>query len=222
MHLNVLIEIGDNDQGYVGNNSLNWGNYILGNTHILDPYLNRRFDRYELFDYCQNLQNNNINVLVAILSWGGMNRLHGGLLFNNLNHILPIIENLRNNHYENRKSAFEAIQNIRVQGHLPGLGIGYFTKLICFLAPNLNGYIMDQWVSKSINLLTDENIVTIQNGGWVNDTNDSNVYEAFCNAIDELAALLNCEGIEAEKRIFSVGRGNGLWRNYLIQNYAIL
>ena len=68
-HLNVLIEIGDNDQGYVGNNSLSWGNYVLGNNANLDQYLNRQFNRYELFDYCQNVENNNLNVLVAILSW---------------------------------------------------------------------------------------------------------------------------------------------------------
>ena len=80
---------------------------------------------------------------------------------------------------------------------------------------------MDQWVSKSVNLLTDERIVTIQNGGWVNDENNSTIYETFCNVIDELAELLNCEGYEAEKRIFSVGRGQGLWRNYLIQNYNV-
>jgi len=221
IHLNVLIGIGDNDQGYVGNNSLKWGNYILGNTETIDPYLDRRLNRYELFDYCQNLNNDNINVLIAILSWGGMNRRYGLLLFNNLNHILPIIENLRGNQYGNRITAFESFQNLRTQGLLPGLGIGYFTKLICFLAPNLNGYIMDQWVSKSVNLLTDERIVTIQNGGWVNDENNSTIYETFCNVIDELAELLNCEGYEAEKRIFSVGRGQGLWRNYLIQNYNV-
>ncbi len=218
-HLNVLIEIGNNDQGYVGSNSLKWGNYIFNNKKALDPYLDRRFNRYELFNYCRNIQNDNINVLVAILSWGGMNRKYGALLFNNLNNIIPIIENLRNNQYLNRKDAFEAIQSIRNQGQLPGLGIGYFTKLICFLAPNLNGYIMDQWVSKSINLLTEERIVTIQNGGWVNDLNNSDTYERFCNAIDQLAVLLNCDGYEAEKRIFSVGRGKGLWRNYLIKNY---
>jgi len=218
-HLNVLIEIGNNDQGYVGNNSLSWGNYVLGKNVNLDQYLNKQFNRYELFNYCQNIENSNLNILVAILSWGGMNRKHGQLLFNNLNHVLSIVEDLRHNQFQNRKAAFDLIQNKRKQGLLPGLGIGYFTKLICFLAPNLNGYIMDQWVSKSVNLLMDEKIVTIQGGGWVNDQNDSEVYEKFCSVIDELAIILNCEGFEAEKRIFSVGRGHGLWRNYLIQNY---
>ena len=218
-HLNFLFNIGDNDQGYVGNNSLTWGQSVVINTIEIDPNLNRKFDRYQLFEYCQNPEQNNINILISILSWGGMRRDHARLLFNNLNPLLNLVDNLRNNAFNDRASAFKSIQNLRNDGQLPGLGIGFFTKLICFLSPRLNGYIMDQWVSKSINLLCDREIVRISNGNWVNDFNNENNYENFCLKIDELAQLLNCSGFEAEKRIFSVGRGKGIWRNYLIMNY---
>lgn len=218
IHLKYLIQIGDNDQGYVGNNSLNWANHVMHGNNF-DNYLNRQFNRYELFEYCQNLNNDNLNVLVAILSWGGMRRDHGRLLFNDLKFVLSLVDNLRNGIYLTRQIAFSSFQENRNNGLLPGLGIGYFTKLICFLSPNLNGYIMDQWVGKSVNLLTGENIVKITNNNWVNDDNNSETYEIFCTHIDNLAKLLNCSGFEAEKRIFSVGRGNGTWRNYLIQNY---
>jgi hypothetical protein len=77
---------------------------------------------------------------------------------------------------------------------------------------------MDQWVSKSINLLTGQHIVYLTNG-WVNDKNTSTNYENFCLKIDELANILNCSGFEAEKRIFSIGRGKGAWRNYLKKHY---
>jgi hypothetical protein len=216
-HLNYLIQIGDNDQGYVGGNSLGWASHVLPNNYF-DNYLNRHFNRYELFEYCQSSSNDNINVLAAILSWGGMRRDHGRLLFNNLDLILDLVNNLRNGSYHSRQIAFSIFQNHRAAGSLPGLGIGYFTKLICFLSPNLNGYIMDQWVGKSINLLTDQNVVSLT-GNWVNDNNNAETYEIFCTHIDNLAILLNCSGFEAEKRIFSVGRGLGAWRNYLIQNY---
>ncbi|MFA6979954.1 MAG: hypothetical protein WC209_11610 [Ignavibacteriaceae bacterium] len=219
IHLNYLIEIGENDQGYVGNNSLKWGNSVLGPNVNIDPFLDRQFNRYDLFAYRNNPANSHVNVLIAVLSWGGMRRDHGRLLFRNLNHVLNLVENLRSGIYQTRQIAFEEFRQNRTMGLLPGLGIGYFTKLICFLAPDLNGYIMDQWVSKSINLLTGEQIVNLTNNSWVNDNNDGNTYEIFCNHIDNLAQLLNCSGFEAEKRIFSVGRGNGLWRNYLIQNY---
>lgn len=219
-HLNYLIQIGNNDQGYVGNNSLNWGISVLGKDTNLDPLLNRQFNRYELFDYCQNENNDDLNILIAILSWGGMRRDHGRRLFENKKVILGIVGQLRNGNYENRQQAFEVFQNERKKKIIPGLGIGYFTKLICFLAPNLKGYIMDQWVAKSINLLTDTTIVNLTSNNWVNDYNDSNTYETFCQHVDNLAQILKCSGFEAEKRIFSVGRKKGEWRNYLIKNYT--
>ena len=219
IHLNYLIQIGNNDQGYVGNNSLNWGISVVGADENLDPFLNRQFNRYELFEYCQNQNNSNLNILVAILSWGGMRRDHGRRLFENRNAIIELVNELRTGNFHTRQQAFEVFQNQRSANMLTGIGIGYFTKLICFLAPNLNGYIMDQWVAKSINLLIGEPIVNLTGNNWVNDRNDSNTYELFCQHIDNLAQLLNCSGFEAEKRIFSVGRGNGQWRNYLINNY---
>jgi hypothetical protein len=38
---------------------------------------------------------------------------------------------------------------------------------------------MDQWVGKSINLITGEKIVSLTSNSWVNDKNDSDVYELF-------------------------------------------
>lgn len=219
IHLNYLIQLGDIQQGYVGNNSLNWGNSVIVQQN-LDHNLNMMFDRYQLLEYCQNANNNDINVIVAILSWGGMRRDHGRRLFQNPNGLYTLVGNLRGGHYGSRQEAFEAFYEMRRNGLLPGIGIGYYTKLICFLAPNLNGYIMDQWVSKSINLLiNNREFIHLTNNNWVNDNNTPEIYERFSQYVDELGQILNCSGFEAEKRIFSVGRGQGQWRNYLIQNY---
>lgn len=68
-----------------------------------------------------------------------MRRDHGKKLFENLKYLLPIVENLRKGDYRTRKSAFAVFQEKRTAGLLPGLGIGYFTKLICFLSPESNG-----------------------------------------------------------------------------------
>lgn len=223
IHLDNFIKLSSCEQDYLGNNSLKWGNYVLPDTKI-DNYLNKQLNRYELFDYSQNLKIDNLNVLVAILSWGGMNRRHAVNLFSNPITLMELVNNLRNRVYQTRQSAFEAFQIKRENGLLPGLGIGYYTKLICFLSPQLNGYIMDQWVSKSINLLTGEKIVSLSNykgRGWVNDNNNYETYETLCSKIDQLATILGCSGFEAEKRLFSIGKGQGAWRNYLIQNYFI-
>jgi hypothetical protein len=109
-----------------------------------------------------------------------------------------------------------------MRNKLPGLGIGYFTKLICFLAPQLNGYILDQWLGKSINLLTGKKLVSITDKGWVTDKNDANTYEVFCSKIDALAKLIQCSGLETEERLFSKGAigksERGAWRKYVMKH----
>lgn len=218
-HFDVLKRMPKGNQGYVGTHSLNWANQVFPN-YKFDGTLDKRFERSQLFDYCKNSQNNDLHVLVAILSWGGMRRDHGRLLEKQLPLLLSLVKDLRNGIFLTRKEAFFKIQNMRKSGELPGLGIGYFTKLICFLAPNLNGYIMDQWVAKSINLLTGKAQVQLTNGNWVNDENTAETYEIFCYYVDKLGELLECSGFEAEERIFSVGgRKKGDWRNYLVNNY---
>ena len=216
-HLKKLIEIGNQEQGYVGINSKSWADYVFGNANKIDPFLNKKFDRYELFNYCKNA--GNINAVIAILSWGGMKRNHGKLFFDQYETVEECINNLRLNKVKTRKAAFCMFQNWRKENPKLGMGIGYYTKLICFLAPQLNGYIMDQWASKSINLLFDNEIVNLQNGIWVDDSNNEEVFELYCQKIDELAVVLGCTGFEAEKRIFSLGYGKGLWRNYLKEHY---
>ncbi|MVM42115.1 hypothetical protein GO730_37985 [Spirosoma sp. HMF3257] len=220
IHLEYLKKIGEDSYGYIGNNSLSWARSVLSDSCQIDLFLDQKLDRYGLLNYCSDHNNNNLNSLIAILSWGGMRRDHGRRLFENSTILDQVILKLRTGHYSSRQKAFAAFQLCRAQGKLPGLGIGYFTKLICFLAPNLNGYIMDQWASKSINLLTGKEIVKITNNGWVTDENGPDTYEQYCDIIDKLGIQLNCTGIEAEKRIFSVGRGLGQWRNYLHKNYS--
>ena len=214
-HLDKLIKIGQEDIGYLGNNSFYWAKSVIKNKTKIDSSLSQKFDRRDLLAYCNNQKNSNLNVGIAILSWGGMRRDHGRILFNNnFSSLNILITNLRKNKYSTRIKAFDAFQSERSKGNLPGLGIGYFTKLIFFLAPNLNGYIMDQWAGKSINLLAGKQIVSFYNS-WVNDKNNAETYDIFCKNIDELAVNLNCSGSEAEERIFSIGNGKGEWRKYL-------
>jgi len=218
--INFLINIGHVNQGNVGFNALNWANYVFDNLlEHLPAILDQQFNRNALFAYCNNVETSNLHASIAILAWGGMRRDHGIRLFDNWENLEPIINDIRLGNYATRIDAFEAFQNARIDGHLPGLGIGYFTKLICFLHPLQNGYIMDQWTGKSINLLNGAPVIHINQYGWVTDHNDSATYGAFCDYIEQLAGILGCTGMEAEQRIFSVGRGQGLWRNYLRENY---
>ena len=210
------------DKVFKGPNSLSWSQFVYGKSLSGEDLLNRNFYRDELLNFCSDKSNSDMLTLLAILSWGGMNREHGKNLFTNTDPILDIVYKLRTSHFKTRSEAYNYIQEKRKSKLLPGLGIGYFTKLICFLAPELNGYIMDQWVAKSINLIAEKNIVHINKSHWVTDENNSEAYESFCDEVDKIGAELNLSGYKAEEKLFSIGGKNkGAWRKYVIENYSI-
>lgn len=219
-HFNFLRSAKHIPQGRVGRNGLNFGKKVQ-NIEELPAILNQQFDRNSLFDCCRNPNNSNLAVTTAILAWGGMRFDHARTLFQHWNHLDPIVKDLRTGTIQSRLEAFYRIQQQRSLGNLPGLGIGFFTKLICFLNPNLNGFILDQWTGKSINLLYDEKFIIISNTGWVTDNNTPEIYNEFCNRVEHLAEILTIESIMAEELLFSTGgRKRGQWRSYLIKNYV--
>lgn len=219
VHLDFLKTVECKDQGAVGRNALQFGQKVQ-DIESLERGLDRRFNRNELFQFCNQKEKSNLTLAIAILSWGGMRFDHARTLFHKWSHLDPIIQDLRMHVVTSRQEAFQIFQVKRAQGHLPGLGIGYFTKLICFLNPRLNGYILDQWTAKSINLLWNESLVEVTRQGWVKDENTPIIYEEFCSRIEQIARVLEIKPLQAEELIFSVGgRNEGRWRKYLIDNY---
>lgn len=218
-HLDYFLSLPEDNRPFKGPNSLNWAEFVCGDTYNYPMIFNQNFYRDVLLDFCNSKTTSDLFALLAVLSWGGMRRDHGKRLLENNDSILEIVHKLRNDHFTNRQQAFEYIHQKRSLGLLPGLGIGYYTKLICFLAPSLNGYIMDQWLAKSINLIFKEDLIHLAND-WVSDKNNSSVYELFCNKIDYLSSLTNLSGYKTEEKLFSIGgHKKGLWRKYLIENY---
>jgi hypothetical protein len=215
-----------NKYNYRGRNCYNWANSVLRDCKSGDKiFEDKIFEREELFEYCKDKNISNLNLVVAIFSWGGMRCDHAKNLFKSkgIQEFSDLVSKLRNGEFNNRIHAFEEFKKLIDEGLVVGLGIGYFTKLICFLDPCLKGYIMDQWVSKSINLLNGQKIVKISSNNWVNNHNDSNSYELFCSKIDELGELIGCNGFEAEEKLFSNGgkdKFKGKWRKYVISNYS--
>jgi hypothetical protein len=200
-----------------GINTLNWGKYF--HKESLNLSLDIKFTRNELLnnEFIKELSSEEL--AIAILSWGGMNREHGKSLFNHKEWI-EIIDGLKNKKIKSRKEAYELFKNIRKKGKLKGMGPAYFTKLICFVSPNLNGYIMDQWTSKSINLLFDNKTVFLYNNGNVTDKNTAEIYEDFCRKIEYLADLLKLNPIDLEENLFSNGGINkGKWRRFVVDNW---
>jgi hypothetical protein len=110
------------------------------------------------------------------------------------------------------------------------MGPAYFTKLIYFLRASQDGYIMDQWTARSINLLRtpDQRLVRMHihaKGQAVSSHNDAHAYEEFCRSLEELSdalfgSRLPVDVDRAERQIFSRGHGRGAWRKYLIEQQA--
>ena len=75
-----------------------------------------------------------------------------------------------------------------------GCGPAYYTKLMFYFS-NGNAYIMDQWTSKSIELLSEERIgihlLKDQRGHRVSNKNHSGIYEEFCNRVEILTNITN-------------------------------
>lgn len=218
-HLNFLTSIVHEAQGNVGRNAIKFGNKVQS-LEILPEIVDQQFNRDRLFELCKNEKYSNLTLTIAILAWGGMRFDHARDLFEQWNNLDPIIQKLRTGEIQTRFDAFKILQNTRANGQLPGLGIGYFTKLICFLNPNLKGYILDQWTGKSINLLTGRELIKISSIGWVTDKNSPEIYGEFCEKIEQLSTLLEIEPIKVEELLFSKGgRHPGMWRKYLNINY---
>lgn len=227
-HLDHLKNIKMSKQGPVGRNIRQWSknlrlDYPNGRPLVEPVFLNQLPDhlmsRTELRDFCSH---NGVEVsFLAVSAWGGMNLRHATLAWNRKDEWRGCLGNLKRSN-ESRLSDYGKVQKVRNANNLPGVGIPYFTKLLYFLRPKADAYIMDQWTATSINLLTGRRIVDVNKYGWVTDKNEPHVYEIFCKTIDELALLLHCDSDSAESALMSYGgRNPGPWRAYVKEQRII-
>lgn len=216
-HLNELKKVNHLPQTEVGNIPSEFGKHLIDEKY-LSPLISKRLSRKDLESLIQNPKIDTLNVVIAILSWGGIKATkHQKKLFQKTEWIL-LCEEIRRGKIKTREEAYNKFLQLRKSKKLPGLGPAFFTKLICFLNPSLNGYIMDQWTAKSINLIYNSSIY-LSKYGQVLDTNSASDYENFCSKIEELASYLETTPIQAEEIIFSHGgKIKGEWRTYLIKN----
>lgn len=189
-------------------------NYKLPNLPVDDDKY--RFKRKDLKDLCKKDSGfSDLDCLISIMAWGGQNRKHGVTLFIRYKEIEPIINDMRGgkiNHLE----SYQRFDDIWKQPENLGMGAAYFTKLIFFCEPSHKGYIMDQWTSKSVNLLTGEDVVYLT-AGHVNKKNTVDNYQRFCEYTENLASTLGTSGENVEIAMFSKGgRKKWPWRQYVV------
>ena len=77
---------------------------------------------------------------------------------------------------------------------------------------------MDQWTARSINLLTGKRVVKLDHSNTVSIDNDVYAYREFCQIVCAMAKHLGATVEDTEMRLFSQGRGKGMWRNHVKGN----
>jgi len=217
-HLNTFLQSSANDHKWIGLNVLDWWESVFPDQKTKLP--SKSVSRDELKALCADQAFSDQEAVAAVLAWGGMRRNHGRGLSPNLQKICRIVASLRSGQLT-RYEAFSAFYTLRLEGSLTGMSAAYFTKLIFFCAPKNDGYIMDQWTSKSVNLISGKQVVNLTHAGHVSDHNTATTYIKFCEYVEELSKRGCWTPEETEIRLFSYGgRNKGEWRSYVIANWS--
>jgi hypothetical protein len=185
---------------------------------INEPASSRPLSRDFLRSLCSDKRISDRDLLWSILAWGGMKRDAARRLAKNEDRWTKIVGTLRGNGL-NRAASYELCSNAVHEFPAGGIGPAYFTKLIFFANPRHDGYIMDQWTSRSVNLLVDgPALVRMRTKDHVDPRNSAGTYEAFCQVVEQLSSLLLARTPEeTEQCLFSTGgKKRAPWRRYLI------
>lgn len=220
-HENFVQSLADaiSEEQWVGFNIKKWWEYVSPRLNFEHPQTNLpdgKMTRSQLKNLCnKNSEATDLECVAAVMAWGGQNRKHGITLFNRFPEIQPIISDMRGgkiSHFE----AYKRFDDVWKKPENLGMGAAYFTKLVFFCEPSHRGYIMDQWTSKSVNLLANKDIVHLT-AGHVNKKNTVENYTNFCAYTENLASELNTSGENVEIAMFSKGgRKKWPWRQYVV------
>ena len=165
------------------------------------------------------------DLCALIFIWGGINREHGKQLFEGDREWLRVSEELRSGEM-NAVEGYAKFYRLSNDKKLTGCGPAYYTKLLYFLPPDgKRGHIMDQWLARSINFLTESRTIKmdIDYAETVSQKNDENVYERFCDLVGKLAVQTNTDHDGIEMLLFSTGgREKGKWRQFISQQQSAL
>lgn len=208
---------------WAGAKPQSWAEYVANYSHtLIDPFdlPDKQLSRSELRSLC-NVDSglSDEACLASIMAWGGQNRKHGVTLFNRFDEVSPILRGLRQGQLD-RLSAYQHFHQIWSKSKPLGMGAAYFTKIIFFCGREPNGYIMDQWTSKSINLILGYDLVHLYNG-FVTKKNTVDSYKLFCEAVESIANDMGVTGEAVELAMFSHGgRSKHPWRQYVVDNYG--
>ncbi len=181
-----------------------------------------RLTRSELRAICLDPAATPMAKYACIMAWGGQNFRNfdlsvGAPGLEPLVLALLASANNRQTDFVNTQVASAAI---------PGLGISFYTKLLFFLRPIQDAFILDQWTAKSILLLQFPPVIGLEQPGFAraDPATRPAEYERFCQAVEALRGLLwpvgpPPTGEQVEMAMFDRSRPDGFWRGFVKINF---
>ena len=159
---------------------------------------------------CLNQQIGDFQAYAVVMAWGGQRMSHFRSSAND-NHLLDLVKQLRTS----KLSRSEDFERCRVAcAGIKGLGISFFSKLLYFLRPKTDAYILDQWIAKSLSVLFNPSPVRMAPWGGPHPMTTATEYDACCEAIEQLGLKLGgWRGDQVEQLLFD--RPGGKWRTYV-------
>ena len=226
--IDKLNQINTQNQGIVGKKPREWAKKMGINHSYSLP--NKILDRNELKRMCSDKTNSNMYCYLNIMAWGdqgfGLTKKNARIPWEeHYDDLDTKIEELRKGNIS-RVEAFDLFCN---DGRIKRLGPAYFTKLLYFFNYNNSEkmYIMDQWTTKPILMITGKNIIRhVKKDGSPTAKNSGKNYELFCRIIENLKHHLNLkEGSAVEEKLFSNGErpgkknSKGEFRQFVVANW---
>lgn len=174
--------------------------------------------RETLRSFCQDERNSVGACFIAVMAWGGMRISNGRRAWKHHTEWEPALDALRSSELS-RETDYERLRSLRPKP-MRGVGPAFFTKLLFFLRPRQDAFILDQWTAKSVQLLTGSAKPRICRN-CVTDTNMGADYEWYCGVVEHLAERLALPPATVEERLFAGGPGpRSEWRAYVVGHWA--
>jgi hypothetical protein len=204
------------EQRWLGKEPRRWASTLVAEDIVALLPLGRQ-TRQELRRFCCDRNASTVACFLAIMSWGGMHLGNAREAWKHKAGWLCTIERLRSSQ-NSREHDYHTLAQLR-PFPLHGIGPAYFTKLLYFLRPVQDAYIMDQWTAKSLQLLSRQRRPLLR-ADHVSDANTHADYGWFCEAVESLAEQTCWTPSVVEERLFSGGgRLRAEWREHVIRNW---
>lgn len=187
-------------------------------------------DRKTLRAYCRQNDVSDLETFVAVMAWGGMSVRNGRLALRAPRTMMELVRQIRHSILD-RADDYARFYRARREGSMIGIGPAYYTKLLFFIRPKQDSYILDQWTARSIHVLTGSckfpRVAKLPgNQARVSDSITPQQYEKYCRIVDIIAGHagpMRWTGADVEERLFSEGgRAPKPWREYVKKQWPAL